>query len=110
MKKLLTAAALLALLAGTSLLYTNPVYADTNPRLRGIPTHWTSAAEQITLTVIDAEPAFADFDSDCVLDEIQDEFASPRNFVRYASRPGADTSPRVMSIAFGVLSNCEPAS
>jgi hypothetical protein len=63
---------------------------------------WSNASEKVVLTLIEAEPAFYDYDSSCVLGVIEDHFDSPEDFAR-----AADTdSSEITSAGYDVAIEC----
>lgn len=104
MKKLLAS---IAIAAATTMTIGGVAHAGAPNRL---PKTWTESAEAEALSLIEDQAAFDDYDSQCVLDQIQSEFSSPRNFVKHATSADVENDPRIIVIAVDVVENCEDAS
>ena len=63
---------------------------------------WTSTEEDVVLTLIEARPEFADYDSACVLGVIEDHFAALDDFALASETDSSE----ITSTAYDVMGEC----
>jgi hypothetical protein len=100
MKKLLASAAIV----GATIFGATHVAGASAPARNPMPRTWTPTATMVVTTLAENEPAFADYDTTCVVDAIKAEFPNPRTFVRESKK--ASTSPRITRLSLEVLTTC----